>query len=173
MIELITEEQPTNREAFTLANLTARMLESQGDDEAMALWAEAVESAGEEFGDHVQSVLDSRDAVRGTIAGLEYQIERLSNLRAARVGYVERVEKSVLSWLEMCGLTALTLPRHTIKIRINPPSVHVEDPALVPDEYWKVKETRSLDKMALKAAIQGGSIVDSCSIIQTKRLEIK
>lgn len=171
--ELITQESIDNRAAFTLADLTARMAECHGDEEAMALWADAVESAGEEFRDYIQSIMDARDAIASTVDGLTAQIKRLQELKASRESYVARVDASVLAWLQMNGLQNIVLPHHTLKVRTNPPSVQVTDEALIPEAYWRVKEVKSVDKVTLKEDLKSGAIVDGCALVQTQRLEIK
>ena len=171
--DIITQEALDNRAAYTLAELTARMIDCNGDDEAMALWTDAVESAGEEFRDYLQSILDARDAVAGLSDALEQQVKRLQDLKASRCAYIERIDASVLAWLQMNGLQNMVLPHHTISVRINPPSVKVLDEAIIPDQYWKVKETRSIDKIALKEELKQGIIIDGCTLTQTQRLVVK
>jgi hypothetical protein len=45
-----------------------------------------------------------------------------------------------------------TLDGTTISLQFTPGAIVIEEGAEVPDEYWKVKTTRDIDKMALKRA---------------------
>ena len=59
-----------------------------------------------------------------------------------------------------------TLDGTTISLQFTPGAIVIEEGAEVPDEYWKVKTTRDIDKMALKKAFTDGKITDKKIYIQ-------
>lgn len=59
-----------------------------------------------------------------------------------------------------------TLDGTTISLQFTPGAIVIEEGAEVPDEYWKVKTTRDIDKMALKKAFSEWKIRDEKIYIQ-------
>ena len=46
-----------------------------------------------------------------------------------------------------------TLDGTTISLQFTPGAIVIEEGAEVPEEYWKVKTTRDIDKISLKKAL--------------------
>ena len=59
-----------------------------------------------------------------------------------------------------------TLDWTTISLQFTPGAIVIGEGAEVPDEYWKIKTTRDIDKMALKKAFTEGKIRDERIYIQ-------
>lgn len=59
-----------------------------------------------------------------------------------------------------------TLDGTTISLQFTPGAIVIEEGAEVPEEYWKVKTTRDIDKIALKKAFTEGKITDERIYIQ-------
>lgn len=59
-----------------------------------------------------------------------------------------------------------TLDGTTISLQFTPGAIVIEEGAEVPDEYWKVKTTRDIDKNALKRAFTEWKITDERIYIQ-------
>lgn len=67
-----------------------------------------------------------------------------------------------------------TLDGTVVSIQFTPWALVVEDGAVIPDEYYKVKTTRDLDKKAVKDAFNEGKITDPRVYIQKDcKLNIK
>ena len=67
-----------------------------------------------------------------------------------------------------------TLNGTVVSIQFTPGALVVEDGAIIPDEYYKVKTTRDLDKKAVKEAFNEGKITDPRVYIQKDcKLNIK
>jgi len=59
-----------------------------------------------------------------------------------------------------------TLDGTTISLQFTPGAIVIEEGAEVPEEYWKVKTTRDIDKIALKKAFTEWKITDERIYIQ-------
>ena len=67
-----------------------------------------------------------------------------------------------------------TLDGTVVSIQFTPWALVVEDGAVIPDEYYKVKTTRDLDKKLVKEAFNEGKITDPRVYIQKDcKLNIK
>jgi hypothetical protein len=63
----------------------------------------------------------------------------------------------------------------TAKIKLNPPSVIIEDEAAIPSEYLTVPvmPLPAPDKTLIKDAIKAGKEVPGCKLVQAERIDIK
>lgn len=98
---------------------------------------------------------------------------------AARRKSIERRAESIRSYLktnmERTGITKIESPQFMLSIKKNPPSVYVEAPELVPDQYMRVvpPPPPQIDKKAIGDALKAGEDVPGCRLEQGTRLEIK
>lgn len=90
---------------------------------------------------------------------------------------IESRANSMLDYLDTnmkaSGITEIACDLFTIKYQKNPPSVSIDDADSIPSEFIKTKVTESIDKVAIKKAIQNGQTVKGASISQGERLVIK
>lgn len=61
----------------------------------------------------------------------------------------------------------------TVKVRKCPPSVEVLDEGDIPEAYWNEKVARSIDKTAIKAAINAGEYVPGAALVQREKVSVK
>ena len=64
-------------------------------------------------------------------------------------------------------------PYFKIRLKVCPPSVDVFDEALVPDEFWREKVSKSIDKIRLKEVMGEGIEIPGATIQRKIKLEIK
>lgn len=145
------------------------------DPELLAQIRMAIEDGEVDFQEHIGETLRIADELTMTITGIDAEIERLQALRLEREVRVKSLHGYVQWTLEQVGQSAWHDTLHTIRIKRNPPKVVVESESLVPAEYRKVevKTVESIDKKAIKQAIESGVPVDGCKLIQEYRMEIK
>ncbi len=114
------------------------------------------------------------------IKSLEAEEECLNNalqnmeIRRARMDdKIESLNNYLQQNMENSNIKDISCPWFDIKIRKNPPSVHVLDEFCIPKEYIIEKIVTQIDKEAIKNAINSGLDVPGAEIIQLNRLVIK
>ena len=75
--------------------------------------------------------------------------------------------------MENSGITEISSPELLLKIKTNPPSVIIDDEALIGGQFIKEKTVTSIDKAAIKKELKSGNTVLGAHIEQKTRLEIK
>ena len=149
-----------------------------------------VESQGGEVNPEQEAALDRLGAL--VKAGLEdaicYIVEteagaearaieskRLATASQEAHARAERVRSLLLGILKSEGLYEATTGSLTAKVRVNPPSIQVQDESQIPGQFWRgIPETKAPDKTAIKQHITTtGLDVPGCTLIRTERLEIK
>jgi hypothetical protein len=82
----------------------------------------------------------------------------------------KRIEGAYIYALKTLGTDAILTNKGEMKVRKNPPSVVIDDVAKIPTEFQKQKIDVTIDKVALKKAIQNGEKVDGAHIEQSEKL---
>lgn len=103
---------------------------------------------------------------QGDEVKIDTEIERLKKLKARAGRTKERVTNIAANFLTAMGKDNAKGEQFTFKRRKFPPRVVVADEKLLPKEYIKEKVLTSIDKIAIKKALQNGDEVTGASLEQ-------
>lgn len=162
------------RVPLQLRNLV-ELIATTDDPNLLAEFYEQADSAGELFRDQIHSIVRHVNNLKALAQGTQAEIDRLEKLRDERLIRAERLEDTVAHWMASVGETAIMWEDATVRTRVTPPKVVVEDETAIPPEYMVTKTTTvtNPDKNAIKDAIKNGIHVPGCTTTQTVKLEIK
>lgn len=99
--------------------------------------------------------------------------DRIRARRQAIENKVVRMKDYLKNNMEHCGITEISCPEFTVRVRQNPGRVVVDDEDKIPDEFVRIKLTREIDKRALGDAIKGGLDTDAAHLVRGTRLEVR
>jgi sulfur carrier protein ThiS len=106
------------------------------------------------------------------IEWIKSEIERLQKLQETEEKHLEKAKKSI-DWIMKATWTEkLETALNNLSYRKSE-SVSILDENSIPEEYWKVKEVRSIDKIMIKEAIKSWKDVIGASIETKQNLQIK
>lgn len=106
----------------------------------------------------------------GTVDVLDAEMQRLSKLKQIYNNKADRI-KNLIEY-GMGDDEAIDFGICGAKFKKNPPSVIIDDEALIPKAYIKEKVVTSIDKAALRKDIQEGDQIEGAHIEQGTRLTI-
>ena len=86
---------------------------------------------------------------------------------------IENLKDYLKSNLEACDIKEVKSPYFDIRIKINPAAVVVQDEALVPEQYFKEKVMRSLDKTLLSQELKNNVLIPGVMLERRTRIEIR
>lgn len=109
----------------------------------------------------------------GEEAVIKAEIDRLTKLMKSKASAAERLKNTIKSAMELYGIQSIKGDLINISLKNNPVAVQIDDEGGVPPEYLVVKETRSPDKKALKAAIESGAEIPGVYLTTSKSITIK
>lgn len=104
--------------------------------------------------------------VQGAIDDMQARKKRLDK-------NAEYLRNGLLSAMVQIEKPEIKFAQFVIKVKSNPESVEVEQAAKIPERFLKRLSITSVDKLALKNALQAGLIVDGACLVRKQRLEIK
>ena len=124
----------------------------------------------EEAADTFDAINDALSAIyleaEGDEIKIDARIEKLKKLKARAGRTKERVANIAANFLTAMGKEKAKGDQFTFKRRKFPPRVVVADESALPKEYIKEKITTSIDKIAIKKALQNGDEVTGASLEQ-------
>ena len=107
------------------------------------------------------------------ISIIDQEIKRLQDLKKAKNNAIDRMKESVLNAMNIYGIEKVTSPTITVSIRKNPESVEIINEEQIPSKFLKEKTTVSIDKVAIKKAIQSGENIEGAVLTRSESLSIK
>jgi hypothetical protein len=119
-----------------------------------------------DYGYAVKSLQAESDAI-------SEEIKRLQGEKKKRENIIDRLKDIVKQKMIEFNIESVKTPTINISIRNNPESVEVLNEIQVDRRYWNEKVVWSLDKAAVKKAIQSGEAVKGCVLIRTQSIQIK
>ena len=161
---------------MTLYELTSdflRLLELAEDPdidaEAFEDTLEALEGDIEVKADGYAKVITS---VKGDIAMLKEEIDRLSSRKRVMEGNVKRMTEALTNSMVATGKVKFKTELFSFNVQKNPPSLVVSDESLVPEEF-RIPQPDKIDTAGIKAAIKGGAEFDWAYTTQSESVRIR
>jgi hypothetical protein len=99
--------------------------------------------------------------------------KRLADKRRVIEKKVERLKDYVADAMKLIGKTKVNDGVITWSLQMNPPKVVVDDESSIPVSFVKQVITETVDKNAIKQALQGGNVVPGCHLEQEQGLRLK
>lgn len=84
----------------------------------------------------------------------------------------EDMKQQILLGMDALGLKSMEFINQKVTLKNNPPSVKINDEELIPDKFKKEKVSITIDKTAIKKAIQDGEEVIGAELVVGKSLVI-
>lgn len=75
--------------------------------------------------------------------------------------------------MERCAISEIKSPYFVIKLKKCPISTEILDENSIPNDYKKVKEVVTIDKLKLKDEMLAGVVIPGAQLKQNNRLEIR
>jgi len=84
----------------------------------------------------------------------------------------EDMKQQILLGMDALGLKSIEFINQKVTLKSNPPSVKINDEELIPDKFKKERVSITIDKTAIKKAIQDGEEVIGAELVVGKSLVI-
>lgn len=115
---------------------------------------------------YIMNLLPDIDAMKAYEKNMKQRRESLEKT-------VERLKASLMESMKLHGKEEVVNAQISIKLKKNRASVVFDDEDVIPKKYKSVKKVVSIDKVAIKKAINGGAKVKGAHLEKKEKLEIK
>jgi hypothetical protein len=139
--------------------------------------ADTLEGSGlqESIADKAQNIVAVLTQMDSNCEAIDAEIKRLKELKDRRKANAEKLEEYLIFNMEAADIQSIEAPLFTIKIRNNPESVDVFEPALVPEEYmeWPSLPPKKPAKALIKTALKSGVVIQGVRLVRSKSISVK
>jgi hypothetical protein len=104
------------------------------------------------------------------IEGMKDEEKRIATMRKSLESRAKNLESAFAYVLKNMGDKEVITKYGVMKVRKNPPSVVIDDMSKVPTKFQHQKIEVTIDKTAIKKAIQSGEKVDGARLESSERL---
>lgn len=139
------------------------------DPEVIHDTLESIEGQIEEKADGYAKVIREAEAQRD---GIKAEIERLTARKQAIENNVRRMKDSLEDAMRVTGKTKFKTTLFSFGIQKNPPSLVIDKPEEIPEEYL-IPQAPKVDTAGIKAAIKAGAAFDFAHTEQSEGLRIR
>lgn len=109
--------------------------------------------------------------VEGNIATVDAEIKRLQGFKKLLEGNVDTMKGNLENTMKVTGKTKFKTDLFSFRIQKNPVSVKIDNEDDIPPEYLKI--TTSVNKTAIKEAIESGEDIPYAHLEQSESLRIQ
>ena len=149
--------------------LLSMALDPDVDEQALADTMEGIECEIKEKADGYAKVIKSLEA---DVEALETEEGRLAKRRKNISANIGRMKKALESSMRATGKTKFKTTLFSFGIQKNPPSLKIDMPDRVPDEFLIPQEPK-IDSAAIKKELKEGVVYDWCHLEQSESLRIR
>jgi len=107
------------------------------------------------------------------VSGIDEAIDRLKKQKEWFINHKETIEEDIIKSMQNNGMKKVIFNNFIISLGKTPPAVNIENELLIPDEYWKTKEIRTIDKIKIKQVLKNGEEIEGVILTQSDKLNIK
>lgn len=100
---------------------------------------------------------------------IKEESRRLARKAQTAQSRIDYIKSRYLNVMQQHGVRKISGKVYTASVRESQ-AVAIENQAVIPAEFWKIKEERSVDKVMVKNSIKVGIEVPGCSLIPTYSL---
>jgi chromosome segregation ATPase len=165
----------------TLYQLTGERLDLENKLKELNLDEQTIQDTLEGESLAIQHKIESYGYViknlRAPALAIDEEIKRLQERKKAFDSQADKIEAWLKDNMVKCEISKVECTAFTIALQDNPPSVHVSDESVIPQDFMRQSIPKvpppAPDKVAIAKAIKEGKEVAGCNLVQTQRLVIK
>ena len=110
------------------------------------------------------------NSIDEAIAGAKARKKKYDDYIKSLENRKKRMLRAYIEAMQQMGMKSIMTGAGELRLKKNPPTLVIDDPAKIPSKYEKQKIEISLDKVAIKAAIKAGENVEGCHLEQAVSL---
>ncbi len=147
-----------------------QLIEDGAPEEA---FIEALNTIDGELAEKLENYASVMKNIESDIAGIKAEEGRLAERRKAMENSIKRMKENMQTAMVETGQTKVKGEKFSFNVQKNPPSLLVHDDSLIPIDYIKVEEVKTIDKKAILAELKNGADIQGVEIQQGESIRIR
>jgi len=152
---------------YVIADSLKKLEDMAEDDKSLVEYLDSVEL---QLKDKVNNVIKFQMSCEATAEAIDTEIKRLTDLKYSYLKKADNIKNYISFSLLKNGIEKLETDISKLSFRKSQ-SLVITDEKLIPEEFIKIKEVKSIDKIAIKEAIKGGRTIDGAIIEEKQNLD--
>ena len=152
------------------SELLEMLEDADADEEIIRDTLESIEGEIEEKADAYAAIMTQMNAEAEMLA---LEAQRLTKRATSLLQRSDRMKTYLQRQLALIGLKKLKTKYHNFTVRTNAESLVLESAADIPERFLVRKTTETIDRAALKKALQAGEDIPGARLTRTESLLIK
>lgn len=149
-----------------------QIFEQAVDYQGRLLNIEAIDDVEDEPENKVVQVAKVLRSIDYDIKALDEELKRLRSLKSVAENNKEQLKQYIQFGMLALGKKVIDTPTMKISLRKTNPKVMIDSEEAIPDDYFEVKEVRSLDKKLLGEDLKKGIEIEGVYLIQDQTVVI-
>lgn len=154
-----------SKEAMELANILQEEEFTPEIEKALAINQKELQTKAIDYAYVIKSF-------ESDVTAIDEELKRLDALKKANKNAIERLKESVENAMQIYSIEKVETPTMKLSLR-NYPTTEILMDELIDDKFKKERVTISIDKAAIKKAIQSGETVEGATVEDNWKLQIK
>ena len=134
---------------------------------------DTLEALEESFHTKVEGIIKLKQAKELHALAIKSEMDRLAAMKSKLDKDAQWLHNYVETEMKKLGLEEVKSNLFNIKLKTNPKRVEVLDESAIPSHFINTKVTLSVDKIAIKKAVELGEFVPGVDIVQDIKLSVK
>lgn len=147
-----------------------QLIEDGAPEEA---FIEALNAIDGELAEKLENYAAVIKNIESDINGIKAEIDRLNERKKAMESSVKRMKENMQTAMIETGQTKVKGEKFSFNVQKNPPSLLVHDDSLIPIDYIKMEEVKTIDKKAILAELKNGADIQGVEIQQGESIRIR
>ena len=158
-----------NLSLYKIAEALTSLEEMTENDEQLVPFLDSVEM---QLNNKVDNIVKFRQNLLVSVDAIDNELERLIHMKQQRVRLADRLKEYISNAMLNHGIEKIETDLFKVSFR-NSTTTDIVAEDLIPLEYIKVKEVKTIDKISIKKDIENGVIVPGVQITEHKNIQIK
>lgn len=147
-----------------------QLIEDGAPEEA---FIEALNAIDGELAEKLENYAAVIKNIESDINGIKAEVDRLNERKKVMEASVKRMKENMQTAMVETGQTNVKGEKFSFNVQKNPPSLLVHDDSLIPIDYIKVEEVKTIDKKAILAELKNGADIQGVEIQQGESIRIR
>lgn len=154
---------------YEITNAIAKLEDLAEEDTSLIPYLDSVQMQLKEKAENIIKFILNQES---SINSIDAEIQRLQDYKKSYLKKVDNLKNYIAYQMQKDGIDKIETDIAKFSFRKSS-SILITDETLIPSEFIKIKEVKSIDKLAIKEALKTGRKIEGALVEEKQNLQIK